>query len=233
MTVSRVAHPDVSRFARAIEVSLSGSADEVRDWPTVEKRSVGPFAVRVRNNPHFAPVLDDLLSHVRPGAMTVERVDGGRAQDCPFGRGVFGSTGFLFGPALPADGFRCPSSGAPVGVTIMPVLDYSPRQCLLAEPLGGSAVLRVRVADVQFGRSLQGHHGIFVDVDRTRDGAPVTLAVRGPQGVLGQFVHNSGDGWKGFEVSTGALAGSRGELSFEVTSAGASNGVYCFEASTR
>jgi hypothetical protein len=233
MTAGRVAYADVTRFPRAIEVSLGGrSRDEVHDWTVVAKQSVGPFVVRVRQNPHFLPILDDLLTHVEPGAMSVERIDGGRSFDCPYSHGAFGSTGFLFGPALPADGFRCPS-GAPVGITIMPVLDYTPRRCLLAEPLGGSSILTVNVRDAVFGRSLQGHHGLFVDVERTGDGAPVTLVVKGPRGVLGSVTHYDGQGWKPFEFSTVDLLGTRGELAFEVTAASASNRVYCFEASTR
>jgi hypothetical protein len=233
MTVERVAHADVTRFPRAVEVSLGGGTrDEVRDWSVVNKQSVGPFVVRVRSNPRFVPVIDDLMTHVHADAMRVERVDGGQSLDCPYSQGAFGSTGFLFGPALPADGFRC-AAGAPVGITIMPVLDYTPRRCLLAEPLGGSSLLRIRLPDVSFGKSLQGHHGIFVDMERTRDGAPVTLVVRGPHGVLGALVHNDGDGWKPFDLATGDLSGTRGELVFDVTAASAANRVYCFEASTR
>ncbi|HEV3190419.1 MAG TPA: hypothetical protein VGY54_07975 [Polyangiaceae bacterium] len=233
MTVDRVARADVTRFPRAVEVSLGGSArNEVRDWTVVDKRSVGPFVVRVRNNPNYVPIIDDLLTHVRVGAMSVARVDGAQSLDCAYSHGSFGSTGFLFGPALPADAFRC-TSGAPVGITIMPVLDYTPRRCLLAEPLGGSAILRIRMPDVAFGKSLQGHHGVFVDVERTLDGAPVTLVVRGPRGVLGEVVHQDGDGWKPFDLSTDDLSGARGELVFEVTAASATNRVYCFEASTR
>ncbi len=233
MTVERVAHADMTRFARAVEVSLGGGArHEVHGWPMVDKQSVGPFVVRVRSNPHFVPVIDDLMAHVHAGAMSVERVDGGHLQDCAYSHGSFGSTAFLFGPALPADGFRC-AAGAPVGITIMPVLDYTPRRCLLAEPLGGASILRIRLPDVAFGKSLQGHHGIFVDMERTLDGAPVTLVVRGPHGVLGEVVHHDGDGWKPFDLSTDDLSGTRGELVFDVTAASAANRVYCFEASTR
>jgi hypothetical protein len=233
MTLERAAHADVTRFPRAVEVSLGGgSRDEVREWTVVDKRSVGPFVVRVRNNPHFAPIIDDLLTHVHAGAMTVQRLDGGQSQDCAYSHGTFGSTGFLFGPALPADGFRC-AAGAPVGITIMPVLDYTPRRCLLAQPFGGASTLRIRLPDVAFGKSLQGHHGIFVEMERTGDGAPVTLVARGPRAVLGEVVHHDGDGWKPFDLSTDDLSGTRGELVFDVTAPSATNRVYCFEASTR
>jgi hypothetical protein len=233
MTIERVAYPDLSRFSRAIEVGLRGSSrDDLRDWTVVGKQDVGPFLVRVRQNPHFVPVIDDLLSHVAPTAMIVQRVDGSNVLECPYAHGSFGTTGDLFGPAVPGDAFRCPS-GAPIGVTVMPVLDYSARRCLLAQPPGGSAKLVFRFRDVLFGRAIVGHHGLYVHAERKQAGAPISLAVRGPRGAIADLAHNDGDGWKAFELPTGDLAGTRGELVFEVSAASSADRVYCFEGSTR
>jgi hypothetical protein len=128
--------------------------------------------------------------------------------------------------------FRCPSGG-PTGLTVMPVLDYAPRRCILAQPLGGQTKLAFHFRDVLFGRAIVGHHGLYVHAERSQAGAPISLTVRGPRGTIGDLVHNDGDGWKAFELPTGELAGTRGELAFEVSAASPANRIYCFEGSTR
>ncbi len=172
-------------------------------------------------------MIDDLVKHVEPGKMSAE-VDGHEA--CPWVRGTAGAIGMEFGPALPSNHFQ--RASGPVGIIVMPVLDYSARRCILAQPAGGSAVLRVRFADVAFGKALRGRHGLFANMERELNGAPISISFRAGERSLGKLVHVDGEGWKGFELSTSGLEGTRGELVAEVSAANASNRLYCFEAVT-
>jgi hypothetical protein len=233
VTLERGAYADVSRFARAFEVSTRGQRHEaLRDWPQVEQTQVGALRVRLLSNPAYREVLDDLVAHDTADGMQVELVLGGRAQPCDRKR-LGPATGALgFGPAVPAERFVCPQ-GAHVATTVMPVLDYSPRRCLHAPPPGADGVLRLRFHDVQFGTRLVGHHALYVEAERDRQGAPVRIEFSVDGRVLGSADHEDGDGWTCFELNTSQLAGQRGELVAEVSSRSGHRRVYCFEATTR
>jgi hypothetical protein len=228
MTIERVARPDDQRFDRAIEVSIRGRhRDELKPWKLVEEKKVGPFTITVRQNPEPVKIVEEVIKLVGSERMVVTQND----TACAFTRGAFGSTGYLFGPALPAEHYACP--GAMVGIILMPVLDYAPRRCILAQPPGGTAVTRVRFKDVTFGRGVHGHHGLFVDMEREKKGTPVTLVVKANDQDIGRITHHDGDGWKPFELMTEDMAGKKGDLVFEVSAANNQNRIYCFEADTR
>lgn len=229
-TVAREARADESRFPRAFEVSIRGShLPSLADWKREDVQRFGAVTVTSFRNPAPAKVLDNLASMVDPSRMRASRVDGAREIDCPFTRGGGQSGGLGYGPAVPASHFACPGGGF-VAESVVADLDYLPRRCIYAPPMGG--ILRLRFLSVLFGRSLHGHHGLYVEAERGQSGAPVTIAFKVGDSNLGRVVHRDGDGWKPFELPTEALEGQRAELVAELASTG-DRRMICFEADTR
>jgi hypothetical protein len=227
-TVEREARADETRFPRALEVSIRGAHLPAFDgWRRAGEQRFGSVTVTTWENPAPAHVLDDLVSMVDPQHLHVARGD----SDCSFVHGTGQSGSLGYGPALPGDHFACPAGGA-VGASVVADLDYVPHRCILAPP-PGNAPLRLRFAGVHFGHTLHGHHAIYVEAERDRKGAPVTLTFRTGDTTLGSVVHRDGDGWKPFELDTSALAGQTAELVTEIASPGGERRLYCFEADTR
>ncbi len=230
-TLDREAFADVSRFERAIEVSIRGQhAPELAGWRRKEAKSVGAITLTTFENLAYQPTIDDLLLHVNPAQMTVSRVSGDSEQPCPFTGGPVGTGNLGFGPAIPGDKFSCGAS--PVGISVVSDLGYTPHKCLYAPP-NGSGTTRIKFGSVTFGEVLHGHHGLYVEAERARDGAPIQLVFSVGERRLGKMTHTDGDGWKGFELPTPELKGQKGELVAEVSSTSGSRRMYCFEAITR
>jgi hypothetical protein len=175
--------------------------------------------------------------------MRVVRVDGPREADCAFGRYGAQTGGLGFGPAVPPMRWSC-AGGNFAGVTVLPALDYSPRRCIYAPPAGPGSMLRLVFAGVRFGKLLHGHHGLYVEAERNKNGAPVTLTFRieepSPEAagavtstVLGRVVHRDGQGWSNFELDTSEADGKSADLVAEVTAPNGNRRNYCFEADTR
>jgi hypothetical protein len=226
-TLEREARADETRFARAFEVSIRGAhARALADWKRAGEQRFGKVTVTEWDNPSPAHVIDDLVSMIDPHRMHVSHGDA----DCPFSHGGGQSGGLGFGPAVPADRFVCPGGGF-VGFSVVADLDYVPHRCIYSPP-AGSAPTRIHFLDVRFGATLHGHHAIYVEAERDRKGAPVTLTFRSGDSLLGTVEHRDGDGWKPFELDTSALTGQTGELVAEVSSQG-DRRMYCFEADTR
>jgi len=225
-TIEREGLPDESRFPRAFEVAIRDAhAPVVRGWRRTDERRFGGVTVRTWENPAPAPVIDDLVSAIGPDRLHVSVGD----RDCPFVHGSPQSGGLGFGPAVPGDRFTC-SGGGFVGVSVVADLDYVARRCIYAPPAGGS--LRLRFAGVRFGRSLRGHHALYVEAERTKQGAPVTISFSVGSTAIGSVVHRDGEGWKPFEFDTSLLAGTQEDLTADITSSG-DRRMYCFEAATR
>jgi hypothetical protein len=101
--------------------------------------------------------------------------------------------------------------------------------------------MRIRFLGVRLGRALHGHHGLYVEAERNKSGAPVTITFRVGDQVVGSVVHHDGEGWKPFEFDTSELAGGRtdgaeagrADLVAEIGAANADRRMYCFEADTR
>jgi hypothetical protein len=230
-TLEREAFPDVTRFARAFEVSIRGKhRDELAGWREVSRDRVGGITITTFENPAPVKILDDLVLHVVPQGMTATRADGARETDCNFTQGGGQAGGLGSGMAIPSARFNCQGGGF-VGVSVLEPFDYQARKCIFAQPLGGAAVLRIRFANVAFGKALHGHHGLYSEHER--GGSPVALVWKAEDKTLGRVVHNDGDGWKGFELDTRDLEGKRGELIAEISAANPARRQYCFEADTR
>jgi hypothetical protein len=126
----------------------------------------------------------------------------------------------------------CPAGGF-AGVSVIADLDYEPHRCIYAPAPGASGLVRLRFQGVRFGRTLHGHHALYVEAERDRRGAPVTITFRVDASAIGSVVHNDGDGWKPFEFDTGDLAGQSTDLVAEISSPSGDRRMYCFEADTR
>jgi hypothetical protein len=227
-TVDREARADESRFPRALEVSVRGGHVEgLAGWTRGDEKRFGGVTVTTWVNPSPAHVLYDLVSNVNPMNLRVSRGD----QECGYVHGGAQSGNLGFGPAVPGDRFNC-NSGGFVGVSVVADLDYVPHRCIYAPPASG-APLRMRFLNVTFGRTLHGHHAIYVEAERMRRGAPVTIAFKVGDASIGSVLHTDGDGWKPFEFDTSDLAGKQAELVVEVSAPNPDRRMYCFEADTR
>jgi hypothetical protein len=240
-TLEREARPDESRFPRAFEVSIRGAHDASLDgWRQTDERRFGGVTVRTLDNPDPVHVLDDLVSMVGAQRMQVSRVDGDKVIDCPFTHAAAAGGGLGSGPALPADRFVCPGAGF-VAASVAADLDYRPRRCIYTMPPGGRQVMRIRFVGVRLGRALHGHHGLYVEAERNKSGAPITITFRVGDKAVGSVVHHDGEGWKPFEFDTSELAtaattdapGGRVDLVAEIGANSPERRMYCFEADTR
>lgn len=234
-TLDRMAPPDYTRFPRVLEVSIRGQhRPETRGWSLVEERRAGPVSLRLLANPQPVELLDDLLRHVRPQALTVVEVSNadGTERVCPYGEGGPRNGPLGFGPAIPAAKFTC-SRGGPVTVTVVADLDYYPHRCIYAPPPGSGATLRLRFASIRFGKVLHGHHGLYVEAERLKQGAPIELTFRAGDRFIGTIAHEDGEGWRAFQFDTSQLQGTTDELTVEVQSSFSDRRMYCFEADTR
>jgi hypothetical protein len=239
-TLQREARPDETRFPRAFQVAIRGGRDaSLAAWRKTDEQRFGAVTVTTLENPSPVHVLDDLVSLVGPQRMQVSRVDGDHATDCPFAHAGTQSGGLGSGPAIPGDRFACPGGGF-VGASVAADLDYHPHRCIYAPPPGGNGAVRIRFVGVTLGQVLHGHHGLYVEAERNRSGAPVTLTFRVGDTVVGSVEHRDGDGWKPFEFDTTALAneaartgGGRADLVAEIASPSGERRMYCFEADTR
>jgi hypothetical protein len=232
-TPEREAYPDVSRFPRALEVSIRGAhVADLAGWRETDHTKVGAITITTFDNPSPVALKDDLLRHVGKPDMHVSYLEGGNERDCNFGRNGVGSGNLGFGPAVPSTRYQCPGA-AFAGISIMADLDYRPRRCLFVPGQGAGNAVRLRFDAISFGRVLHGHHGIYVEAERDLKGAPVNLMFRSGDTVIGRLVHRDGEGWKNFELDTSNLAGQSVELVVEVSSPSRDRRLYCFEADTR
>jgi hypothetical protein len=231
-TLEREAPGDVTRFPRAFEVSIRGGHEEdLSRWKKTNEQTFGAITVSTLENPGYHATLDDLVADLNPQQVSVSRADPNGETPCNWV--VAGAqTGNLgFGPTIPAQRFDC--AGSHVGVSVVADMDYYPHRCIYAPPPGGNAVLRIKFANVLFGDVLHGNHGLYVEAERSRTGAPVSITFSVGDKKIGKATHNDGDSWKGFEFSTGDIKGQRGDLVAEISSANGNRRMYCFEAITR
>ena len=231
--LEREARADVERFPRAYEVSIRGAhLADFRDWAREDEQRFGRVTVTTWKNHGVVPVIDDLVSHVDPQHMRVSRIQGNRESECPFSHLSPASGGLGAGPAMPSDRFACPG-GSGVGASVVADLDYYPHRCIYTPAVGADASVRLRFLDVALGQSIHGHHALYVEAERKKQGTPVTITFRIGDTTLGTVVHHDGDGWRPFEFDTSAFAGQRADVVADIASPGGQRRYYCFEASTR
>jgi hypothetical protein len=229
----------VSRFPRAFEIAQGGARrPETAGFKVASERSQGGLVVRVLENPTPPNVKDDLLAHVAKDKMAVAVKSGDRELECRFVEGP-GQAG-PWGPATPPRRFQCPHGN--VGAILMPDLGYAHRHCLYAPVPDASSRLRIQFYDVKFGQSLRFFHGLHVEGERYKKGAPIDVTFKVPvttkergehEREYGRAVHKDGDGWSSAEVDTRELAGITGDLVVEIRAASPQDRLYCFAGTTR
>lgn len=233
-TIARMAPPDYQRFERVLEVSIRGkNRQELEGWQVLQEHKTGAVRLRMLRNPAPLVPIDDLTRHVQPQALAVVEKSAldNSEHPCSYVHQPVRSGGLGFGPTIPSARFACPS-GSIVALTVVTDLEYRPHQCIYATPPGGRRDLRLRFASVRFGKTLRGHHGLYVEAERMGTGSSVELHFTAEGRELGRATHSDGQGWREFAFDTGALANTTGELTVDVSSANGDRRMYCFEATT-
>jgi hypothetical protein len=233
MPVEDVARADESARARAIEVSAIGAtAPELRGWKVEDERQAGKLRLRLLSNPHPATVLFDFIQHVPEASVATLR--GAAESPCPYTTNARRDAGGLHGnPAFPAARHECAGGASRfVGVTVVEDQNWRGRRCIWAEPTFGATRI-IRYRDVPLGSVVRGYATLPWWVERELRGGPVELTVVVGGTTVGKFVHQDGDGWKGFEFPLGAHAKSRADVEFRIVGTRGRDRQFCFQADTR
>jgi hypothetical protein len=243
-TLEREAYGDVSRFPRAIEVSIRGQRSrDLATWNKTDEKKVRGVTLTTYANPDYQKTLDDLVTHLDPARASVSSTrasvlregEGGSEVDetpCPWSSGAGAQTGNLgFGPAIPGNRFQCSSTFA--GVSVVTDLDYAPHRVIYVPPTGHGTATRITFRGVSFGKTLHGHHGLYVEAERGKDGPQVVLRFFVGKELVGRVTHADGQGWKGFDLDTSAFSGTTSDLVADVSSDNGNRRMYGFEAITR
>ncbi len=222
---------DARSYPLAVEVSMLGQrSTELAGWRELQRETHGAFTLRRLENPNYSPVLYDFLAHVQPAELAVSEGDD-EPLECGWQDDASVVSGGLHGNVtFPARRFDC--RGGPehfVGVTIIDDQDYRPRRCIWAHP-AVSGGLRLRFQAVPLGQKIRGYAGLSYFLARDGLGTPVELIVRGGDRELGRVVHQDEWGWRAFELSTAALAGTTQPIEIEIRSASPEQRGFCFYA---
>lgn len=235
MPIRDEARPDDSAYRRAIEVSILGQhAPELAGWRTVKEEKVGRFRYRVLQNPSPAKVLYNFVDHVDPRDAEAYELSGARRHACRWNPHARRSDGGLLGHlAFPGRRFECGGRASMfVGVTIIDDQNYHPRRCIWAHPPAGGPMV-VRFKHVPIGHSIHGYGGLSWFLTRDGVGTPVDITVKIDGQRIGRVVHRDKQGWKGFDLLTGAHAGQTANVEFDVRSDSPERRNFCFYADSR
>lgn len=144
----------------------------------------------------------------------------GREEPCAWSAfgAVSGNLGS--GPALPSERFLCP--GTFVARSIVTDTTYAAHDAVYMDVPGDGRTLVVRWTATPLGSALRGGFGLYVEAERDGKGAPITLEWRIDGRSVATLTHRDGEGWKSFEVATGARPTATGILEMRVRSPGGS-----------
>lgn len=234
MPLTMAARSDVSRFDRAIEISILGHrSPDVRDFEVTSTREVGPFTVRVLENPKVDRVVYDFVDHVAPPVASVFGTD--PEVRCDYASNAEVIAGGLGGhPTFGPERFLCPGGEFfNVGPTVIADQDFRPRRCIWSHPFASGQIV-TRFEKVPLGQRITGHSGMYWIIERNRAGAPIDLEVRVDGDIVGKVTHTDGQGWAPFDLDLGAHAGApEADVEFRVSSPNYVDRHFCFEATTR
>lgn len=227
MPLAHVARPDTVGVSHAIEVSMLGEhAEELEGWRESARREAAPFVVRRLENPWHRPTRYDFVSELFSAGTRVAT----EAGPCVVTMARPSAGGLGGHPTFRAKRHACPD-GAFFNASVTVIADeaFRPRRCIWAHP-PASGELSLRYRDVPLGDRIVGHGGLYWMIERERRGAPVEVVVAVEGAEIGRYLHADGDGWSTFDFSVGESAGSRGEVSFQVSSPDHRHRHFCFEA---
>jgi hypothetical protein len=234
MPIADLARPDVSAYARAVEVdALGASSAELEGWSVRQVLHVGRFELRVRENPKPAQVLFSFVEQAHPPSLNVDFASAAEGGECPFTRRARFSAGGLHGHlGFPRERYECGSrEDYFVGVTILDDQAYRPRRCIWAQAAGQH--VNLRYAAVPIGRKIYGYSGLSYFLNRDGRQGPVTLSARVAGEEVGRSeLHHDGS-WLPFEFDTTRFAGQTAAVEFVVTHEGYDEHQFCFYADTR
>ena len=236
MPLREVARPDITRYARALEVSIvGGHASELKGWQVVREVKQGPFTLRELTNPNAVTVTYDFADHLDPASADVRIEHAGAAAPCPHTATATIESGDLGGPpTYPASRFACPGqpSHVFVGLTVIEDQKQHPRQCIWSHPPGGEAEIVSRFRHVTLGDKLHGYAGMGWVIERDLAVAPFTIRVTVGGEEVGRVVHQPGEFWKPFDIPLGPAARTVGDVEFHVSAPGQGTHV-CFAVDSR
>jgi hypothetical protein len=206
----------VGSFARVAIVGESGALATPEGYVSEGDTIHGGLALRFA---HAARpfVVGARLPSLLGGAQAFVDANG---EEIPCSWGSFGlvSGNLGSGPAWPSERFSC--AGAQLARSFVTDLDYAAHDAIFADVPGDGRVVVARFPDVAIGTSLRGGFGLYVEAEREGKGAPVILEWRVEGRSVGTLTHHDGDGWKSFELTTGAAPGARGTLEMRLRSPG-------------
>jgi hypothetical protein len=99
---------------------------------------------------------------------------------------------------------------------------YAAHDAVYMDVPGDGRTLVVRWTATPLGSALRGGFGLYVEAERDGKGAPITLEWRVDGRSVATLTHRDGEGWKSFEVATGARPTATGILEMRVRSPGGS-----------
>lgn len=241
MPIADVARADMTRFDRALEISILGErAPEVAGFTERSVTRVGEFTIRALENPGHHRVVYDFVANVSPPAAAAftELLAGEPPapveSPCTWSTRADVLSGGLGGhPTWPRARFLCGGEFFNVGVTVIADQDFRPRQCIWAHPIsGGDLVVRYRA--VPLGDRIEGHGGMYWVTERPLTGAPIDLELRVDGESLGTITHRDGDGWAPWTFDLGAHARAEAAtVEFRVRTPNYKDRHFCFEATSR
>lgn len=221
------APPDEAGIQRVWELGIRG-ASETRQPSELDRRFDG---VRVRMWTRSSDELVyDFVAEVA-GAQ-VELVEGEQARDCPSVNAGPGLGGLGRGPMPPERRFVCDSSRPWlwVGATVLADLQLRARRCIWQHPAGAEPV-RVIYPEAVLGDRIVLSAGIDYGAERERRHGPVRLRVFIEDQLLGELIHEDGDGWSSVVLETFGLGAGPAEVRFETTAEDPTARLFCWAAS--
>jgi hypothetical protein len=117
-------------------------------------------------------------------------------------------------------------------VTVVEDEQWRPRRCIWAHPLD-KKTLTLRYTGVPLGKTLRGYATLPWWLEREKKGAPVDLEVAIDETVIGRYRHEDGQGFRRFEMPTGAFAGKNANVELRVSTRRARDRQFCFVLDSR
>lgn len=228
MSLAMAGPSDTAGYKRLWGLSIRG-ARPVRAPAGKPQEDTSFGAVRVRRWDLPGPVVHfDLVSSLRRASVSMDE------RPCRWGKHPPARGGGLGkGVLYPTERFQC-GRKRPwlfVATVVMEDLDLQPRHCVWQHP-AGNATIAVTYDDVPLAERIVFYGGLYYEHERMREGGPVHARVFVDGKLVGQMIHEDGDGWKRLEFLT--AGGERlGQIRIEVSAANPRKRSFCWSATVR